>query len=214
MCVRRAGIWQALSRFKSCVISRDLQDIYRLTGSWSETAPKDIVYQVFDSIDVLKHVECINPTNRQDRRFMLDRLSAGDKAIIGFADEKPVFYGWLMFGEIEMTYGVFEVIPEKTVFGYNLYTANSHRRRGVLTGFYRFIRHYLEQHDYQSLYVGISRDNSPSIKAHEKNGFIKKGRFYTLKLFGICFIIARFKYVRRFYIIMKCSTQSHCLLQI
>ena len=129
---------------------------------------------------------------------MRARLRKGDKAVIGQVDGQPVFYGWLMFNEIEVTYGVFMPLRAHTAFGYNLYTKASHRRLGVMSGFYHFARTYLHKRRFHTLYVGITGQNKPSIKAHEKNGFRKEGYFYTLKMSGTCFTLARFPGTKRF----------------
>ncbi len=208
---------QGLSWFKSRVISRDLQDIYllkktlggdrsgsapvaELAGRDSETGRAGITYQIDDRLEVLELIDQINPLDEQARRFARRRLQAGDKAVIACENGLPVFYGWLMFGAIEMTYGVFLPMPQSSAFAYNLFTASAHRRRGLMSGFYEFARNYLEQNGYHSLHVGISSGNGASIKAHLKTGFEKSGYFYTLKLLGTCFTLARFTHAKRFYI--------------
>ena len=196
----RSRLRQSLSRLKSRVISRDLQDIYLLANQESKPAQAHINFQIHDSSDVLEIIDQINPLNEQARRFARHRLDAGDKAVIAYDSGLPVFYGWLMFGEIEMTYGVFLPMPEGIAFAYNLFTASSHRRRGLMTGFYDFARDYLKSRKYDTLYVGISTRNNASISAHLKNGFEKNGYFYTLKLLGTCFTLARFEHAKRFHI--------------
>ncbi len=195
---------QSLSSLKSRLISRDLQDIYLFKGDLAKQpsghVPLDIIYQIHNGTDVLELIDQINPLNDQGRRFALDRLRAGDKAVIGSDNGSPVFYGWLMFGTIEMTYGVFMPVPQGMAFGYNLFTKSSHRRRGLMTGFYEFSRNYLKQKEFHTLYVGISTRNNASIKAHLKNGFEKIGYFYTIKLLAMRFTLARFEHAKRFHI--------------
>ncbi len=209
----KSRLRQSLARFKNQVISRDLQDIYLLDKRsmsdefaqlHDERASKPVQthfdFQIHDSADVLEFIDQINPLNEQARIFACNRLAQGDKAVIAYDNGLPVFYGWLMCGEIEMTYGVFLPMPRDIAFGYNLFTASSHRRRGLMTGFYEFVRGELKSRDIRTLYVGIATSNQASIKAHQKNGFEKTGYFYTIKLLGRCFTLARFDHAKCFYV--------------
>ena len=132
-----------------------------------------------------------------DRQVALKRLEEGDKAIIGFHEDQPVFYGWMMFNEIEMTYGVYVPIATGTAFAYNLFTKASFRRQGALTQFYLFAQDYLKSQNRDTLYCGIATNNEPSIKGHIKNGFRKCGFFYTLKILGIGITLADSQYPKR-----------------
>ena len=222
----RSRIRQFLSLLKSRVISRDLQDIYQFNqatrrdllavpldsesfGESEEVLGKvknldsdrsELTYKIHDSLEVLKLIEHIHPMDEQGRLFARNRLGAGDKAVIGYDGDLPVFYGWLMFEEIEMTYGVFMPVPTGIAFGYNLFTKSSHRRQGAMTGFYEYVHNYLKQNNYHTIYIGISTKNRPSIKAHLKTGFEKIGYFYTLKLFGTSLTVANFAHAKRFHI--------------
>ncbi len=209
----RSRLHQSLARLKNRVISRDLQDIYLFDKHFmgdefvqlhakraSQRAQAQINFKLHDSANVLELIDQINPLNEQALRFARHRLDAGDKAVIGYDNGLPVFYGWLMFGEIEMTYGVFLPMPKSMAFGYNLFTASTHRRRGLMTGFYDFVGDDLKSRNIHTLYVGISTRNIASIKAHKKNGFGKTGCFYTIKLLGTCFTWARFVHAKRFYV--------------
>ncbi len=204
---------QSLARLKSRVISRDLQDIYLLNDRFmsdhlpgspatqvSKPVQAHVNFQIHDNADVLELIDQINPMDEQARAFASNRLSKGDQAVIGYDHGLPVFYGWLMFGEIEMTYGVFMQVPTDIAFGYNLFTASSHRRRGLMSGFYKFVRNDLKSRNIHTLYVGIATRNHASIKAHLKNGFEKNGYFYTIKLLGTSFTLARFEHAKRFYV--------------
>ncbi|MCP4933762.1 MAG: GNAT family N-acetyltransferase [bacterium] len=209
----RTRLRQSLSLFKSRVISFDMQNIYQfdkqlmsdhvarpLAEQECKPTQAHINFQIHDGSDVLEIIDQINPMSEQERSFASNRLDAGDKAVIGYGHGLPVFYGWLMFGEIEMTYGVFLPVPESITFSYNLFTKSSYRRRGLMTGFYEFVRNELKLKENHTLYVGISVRNAASINAHLKNGFEKNGYFYTIKLLGACFTLARFEHAKRFYI--------------
>ena len=215
----RSRIRQTLSSLKSHVISRDFQDIYQFNHALErgllaapivnegfgenekpDSGRTELTYRIHDSLQVLKLIEHIHPMDEQGRLFARSRLGAGDKAVIGYDGDLPVFYGWLMFEEIEMTYSVFMPVPQGIAFGYNLFTKISHRRRGAMTGFYDYVHNYLKQKDFHTIYIGISTNNRSSIKAHLKSGFEKVGYFYTLKMFGTCFTLANFAHAKRFYI--------------
>jgi len=199
---------QTLSRLKNALVSLDMQDIYRcaFTASNAQSTRADacalplISYRIYEDENVLALMEQICPQGEQQRQFVRQRLDKGDKAVIGSLEGQPVFYGWLMFNEVEVTYGVFMPLGGRTAFGYNLYTRSSHRRMGVMSGFYDFAQSYLHQRRFHTLYVGISRQNTPSIKAHKKNGFRKEGCFYTLKMLSTCFTLSRFPDTKRFFI--------------
>lgn len=171
-----------------------------LGGSGKDAGPAEIRFCMYADAKILDIVEKIRPMNMSERRFALDRLSRGDRVVIGYHDAEPVFYGWLMFDALEMTYGIFLDLPPGTAFGYNLFTKKSHRRRGLMTGFYEFVIHQLRRQGMHTLYVGIDTYNSASALAHRKNGFRKSGYFHTVRLFGACFTLARFKHARRFYL--------------
>ncbi len=192
-----------LSSFKNWLISCDNQDIYRSDFARDNplvhAAPSLVSYTVYEEESVLALMELVVPQSPQDRIFVRQRLGRGDKAVIGFIDDQPVFYGWLMFSEIEVTYGVFLPLGPHIAFAYNLYTRSSHRRMGAVSGFYDFVLRYLREQGFHTLYVGIDSDNRPSVKAHEKNGFRKDGYFHTLKLMGFCFTLAGFPGAKRFF---------------
>ncbi|MCF6199076.1 MAG: GNAT family N-acetyltransferase [Hyphomicrobiaceae bacterium] len=208
MSSQKSVLKQILSRLKNALLSRDMQDIYRSTSTEfsaqskrpDASAPSLITYKIYEDDNVLALMEQVCPQGEQERQFVHQRLGKGDKAVIGSLEGQPVFYGWLMFNEIEVTYGVFMPLGARTAFGYNLYTRSSHRRMGVMSGFYGFARSYLHQRRFDTLYVGISSQNEPSIKAHEKNGFRKEGYFYTLKMLGTCYTLARFPGIKRFFL--------------
>ena len=201
---RQTNIRQRLSRLKNRVFSLDLQNIYQLDDPLGDergsASPTNITFKVYDTDEVLKVISRVNPFSEQGRRFALKRLLSGDKAVVGYHQDVPVFYGWLMFEEIEMTYGRFMSAPEGTAFSYNLFTATSHRRRGIMTQFYNFVGRFLNKRDFQTLYVGIATKNRISIRAHRKSGFKEVGYFYTMKIFSICFTFARFVVGKRFFI--------------
>ncbi len=207
------GLRWIVSSLKNRIISHDLQDLYLFRQELFEDAGsfepasnraggdlRQISYRIYDSEKALDYVESINPMTERMRRFAIHRLASGDMVVIAFFGDEPVFHGWLMFGEIEMTYGVFMPTSEGIAFGYNLFTKTSYRRCGALSGFYRFVHEYLKERGFHTLYIGISTRNRPSIIAHMKNGFEKTGYFYTLNLSGLSFTLARFEYAKRFYI--------------
>ncbi len=203
---REEGIRQKLSHLKNHLFSFDFQDIYRLRntdenmkGQRGENRPATR-FRVYSDKMVLDLVEEITPLSVRGRAFALNRLQAGDRAFVGFHNDRPVCYGWLMFEEIEITFGVFEPLPSGVAFAYNIHTARSHRRRGAMTDFYRFVSSYLEKQGMKALYCGIASGNRASVAAHLKTGFEKAGHFYSLKLLGICFTRACHDHTKRFYI--------------
>ena len=205
MSVGKEEIRQRLSHLKNRLISLDLQNIYQFAeNSRREVSgsdePSAINFKVYDNREVLELIAQIHPMNEAEQRFARDRLQAGDRALIGFCQENPVFYGWLMFDEIELTYGVFHALPHGSVFAYNLFTAPAFRRRGAMSAFYHHVFDNFMQREQERLYCGISTDNRASISAHEKNGFAKTGSFHTVKLLGWCFTLSHFAHAGIFHL--------------
>ena len=196
-----------LSRLKNHLVSLDLMDVYEMKKAHdraSETENhQDIAYCVHRHVEALDLVQQIRPMSVAEQSFAKARLERGDRLVIGTLDRMPVFYGWLMFGELEMTYDVFLPTPAQNAFGYNIFTARSHRRQGFMTKFYQFAACYVSGRNCDRLRVGISVGNKASIKAHLRNGFVKTGSFYTLILFGTCFTWARFEQMKPFHITAK-----------
>ncbi len=203
MAKQRLRLRQTLSRLKNFIFLLDFQDIYRYDKPLSPApdAPSSATFKIYHTLQALEIIEQLNPMSPQERSFAENRLHKGDKAVIGFVEGRPVFYGWLMLEEMEITYGVFANTASGTAFAYNLYTRPSFRRQGAMGAFYRFTADYLKSRDFHTLHCGIATNNTPSIKAHLKNGFDKSGYFYTVKLLGTCFTLANHQdYPKRFSI--------------
>ncbi len=198
------SIRQKLSRLKNSLFALDLQNIYHLPDlvpvrkHAGQKPPAR--FSIYRDAEALGLVEKMNPMSQHQRDFALQRLQAGDILLIGSIAEEPVFYGWLMFDEIEITYDVFMPLPPGVVFAYNLFTVEKWRRRGVMSDFYSFVTSDIRLKGAHSLYCGISTGNSASVKAHLKNGFVKAGYFYTLRIRSLCLTLSHFEKARHFHI--------------
>jgi GNAT superfamily N-acetyltransferase len=111
------------------------------------------------------------------------RLEQGDASIAAWQGDEIVSAGWYSFGTAwvdDIGRGLRRAPGE--VFGYDLYTAESHRGLGVASQRGRWAADYLKAAGYRTVVAGISPQNLPVQGPTRKLGYDTLGRAGFLRL--------------------------------
>jgi RimJ/RimL family protein N-acetyltransferase len=122
--------------------------------------------------------------DREAKCYAQSRLEQEDRVVIGECENTVVFYGWVTLGRMELGLDRFADISKTAVFVYKLYTHPAFRGRGILAGFYAYIKPMFIRMGFERTYCTIHPRNSASIAAHEKCGFRPVGTMYEIQLFS------------------------------
>ncbi len=130
--------------------------------------------------DLMSFTQEIHNYGAAAKEFGLERLAAGDSLVIGEWEGAVVFYGWLMYGRMDLDQDVPVPLPPDVAYSYKLYTV--HRARGlrICAGFYQFVGPALDQRGYHRLVCRIAPGNRPSIRGHIRVGFQPRGTLWKL----------------------------------
>src|SRR5262245_7861849 len=92
------------------------------------------------------------------------RLEKGDACIAAWIDDEIVSAGWYSFDEAWVDdVGRGLRLAQGEVFGYDLYTAESQRGRGVASERGRWAADHLRSEGYRTIVAGISPQNLPAL---------------------------------------------------
>jgi L-amino acid N-acyltransferase YncA len=110
------------------------------------------------------------------------RLAAGDEVYLGMLDDRTIFYGWIMFGQMDMNLERYVPISPDRVYSYKLFTVEKFRGRRVLSAYFSFLFRDLAARNYRQAISQVRANNHPSIAAHRKNGFQTLGSFWEFQV--------------------------------
>ena len=128
-------MWPLLRFLRRGIFTIELKDVFEVEiKGLLEQAPRptELVFRVADFSDI----QSLGPAFAHEYTtevlaFVETRLRVGDKAVVGYLDEHPVFSGWSMFGYMELSRDEYLPIPDHVVCVYKLFTIASMRRQGV-----------------------------------------------------------------------------------
>ena len=108
---------------------------------------------------------------------------SGDACIAAWVDDDIVSAGWYSFGTawVDDVGRGLRLGPDE-VFGYDLYTAEAHRGRGVASQRGRWAAAHLRAEGYRTLVAGISPQNLPVRGPTQKLGYDTLGRAGFVRL--------------------------------
>lgn len=139
-----------------------------------------VAFRFGSADDVMALTKEIHNYGAAAKRFGLERLAAGDSLVIGEWEGGVVFYGWVMYGQMDLDQNVPVPLPPDIAYSYKLYTV--HRARGlrICAGFYHFVAPALDQWGYHRLICRIAPGNLASIRGHIRVGFQPRGTLWKL----------------------------------
>ncbi|HLK48886.1 MAG TPA: hypothetical protein VKT49_12165 [Bryobacteraceae bacterium] len=115
-----------------------------------------------------------------ERRFSIERIEAGDSLILGEWGGGVVFYGWVMYGQMDLDQNVPLPIAPNAAYSYKLFTVPNARGLGICAAYYYFIASTLEARGYDRLICRIAPGNRPSVRSHIRVGFQPRGTLWKL----------------------------------
>jgi RimJ/RimL family protein N-acetyltransferase len=122
--------------------------------------------------------------DEEAKAFGRERLAAGDRLILGIANDHVVFYGWIMFQQFDLGVRNYGVLPVDAAYTYKLYTAPSVRGQGICRAYYIFLKKWLAGLGYHRVVCWVSSRNVASIRTHYNSGFSSAGTIWQLDLAG------------------------------
>lgn len=104
---------------------------------------------------------------------------------VGMSDAGEVlFSAWLLKGQMDLHNGNLAPIPAGTAFSYRVVTSVCARGARICPAYYTYLRHTLAARGVRCLACLIATSNIKSIKAHEKAGFQRVGKFWMFRVGG------------------------------
>jgi hypothetical protein len=116
------------------------------------------------------------------KQYALERLEAGDKLILGEVDGHVAFYGWAMFGQLDLGIRSFIATGTDTVASYRLFTIAEQRGKRLCAAYYSFLRDELRLAGYGHVVSWVEARNSASLRVHEAAGFRRLGSIWQVRL--------------------------------
>jgi hypothetical protein len=138
-----------------------------------------------DAADLMRLSERTHDYDTSATRLSLDRLLAGDRLVIAEAAIGPMdevlFYGWLMFGQLDMGVGKYLPLAPDSVYSYRLFTAASHRGKKLCAAYFTFVREQLEAEGRRRVLSWVEARNLISRRVHEAAGFHSIGCIWHIQ---------------------------------
>jgi hypothetical protein len=113
-----------------------------------------------------------------EKRFSLERLEAGDALVIGEWERGVVFYGWLMYAQMDLDQSVPMPLSPDAAYSYKLFTVPRARGLRICAGYYHFVAAALAERGYHRLICRIAPGNCSSIRGHIRVGFQPRGTLW------------------------------------
>jgi len=118
------------------------------------------------------------------REFGRERLRAGDRFVVCEADQRVVFYAWVMFGQLDLSCRNYLQLAPDRAYTYKLYTVPSFRGRCICPAYYSFLKGWLKEMGFRSVMAWVEAGNKASIHAHERSGLRPAGTIWHWQFLG------------------------------
>lgn len=184
--MKNSTLWKILRYIKYNIFSIQFKKIYvlELDESVNYTLDEDhsVVFKFSTYDDIKKLTGSEHDYEKDDLAFSKQRIKEGDKVVIGYIDNCPIFYGWQMFGEFELSYLKYQQLNSEIIYSYKVFVVLSQRKKSILRKYYNFISPYYVKKGIKSIIVVIDNKNTGSIIAHQKCDFTAAGNIITIKI--------------------------------
>ena len=136
--------------------------------------------------------------------FGRERLAAGDRLILGVANDHVVFCGWVMFHQLDLGIRNYAFLPDDAAYTYKLFTVPSFRGNGICRAYYVYLKTWLAGLGYRRVVCWVGNRNLASLRTHYKSGFSSAGTIWQLVLTGRSFFFLN-RQARQFGFALKDS---------
>lgn len=118
------------------------------------------------------------------RAFGLERMKAGDRMVLGIHQGKVVYFGWLMFNQMDLRMRDFYSVSGRSVYAYKLFTHSGFRGKQICPAFYTFLKRHFSPLGFERVLCWVASTNAASIKTHLNAGLKRTGAYWHLRLLG------------------------------
>lgn len=118
------------------------------------------------------------------RQFGMERMAAGDRMVLGIHGGKVVYFGWLMFGQMDLSFRNYYSLSRRTAYAYKLYTHPQYRGKKICPAFYAHLKRTLPGQGYERVMCWVASSNEASIRTHKSAGLKEAGSFWQLRVLG------------------------------
>jgi hypothetical protein len=115
-----------------------------------------------------------------ERQFGRERLEKGDSLIVGESDGAVVFYAWQMYRQVDVDQGICIPMPPDVAYSYKVFTVSRARGLSICSAYYNYVKAYLLAQGYRRLVCRVDPTNAPSLRAHLRAGFCKRGLLWKV----------------------------------
>ena len=133
--------------------------------------PVGVSFRFGNAGDLLSFTERTHDYGAAEKRFGFERLAQGDSLVVAEADGAIVFYGWLMYREMDLDQNVRVRVAPDAAYSYKLFTVPRARGFRICAGYYRFVESSLKPMGYRRLICRIAPGNLSSVRGHVRVGF-------------------------------------------
>ena len=185
----RCGDTYTLVRNQGLSVTRTL--VFERRGSSAEIQPlASVAFRFGNAGDLMEFSEHAHDYGAAEKRFGIERLAQGDSLVVAELDGAIVFYGWLMYGEMDLDQNVRIPIASDAAYSYKLFTVPQARGLRICAGYYRFVESSLPETGYRRLICRIAPGNVPSVRGHLRVGFEPCGTLWKFVAAGRAFYFA------------------------
>lgn len=118
------------------------------------------------------------------RLFGLERMAAGDRMVLGIHQRKVVYFGWLMFGQMDLSFRNYYSVSPGTVYAYKLFTHPDFRGKRICPAFYTHLKRTLAPQGYDRVMCWVASRNHASIRTHLSAGLKQAGSYWQFMILG------------------------------
>lgn len=118
------------------------------------------------------------------RAFGLERMRAGDRMVLGIHEGKVVYFGWLMFNQMDLRMRDYYSVAGRSVYAYKLFTHADYRGNQICPAFYTFLKRHFSSLGFERVLCWVASNNAASIKTHLNAGLKRTGAYWHLRILG------------------------------
>lgn len=122
--------------------------------------------------------------SEEARHFGLERMRAGDRLVLAIHQGKVVYFGWLMFGQMDLAMRDYYFVPGRSIYAYKLFTHADYRGKQICPAFYSFLKRHYSPLGQERVLCWVASDNEASIKTHRSAGLLQTGAYWDVRILG------------------------------
>jgi GNAT superfamily N-acetyltransferase len=191
MSLRALFRWALRGLARILLVRRKIAYVANVNDLRYSSARTPVSFRFGDRGDLESFTVDIHNYDLDAKRYGRERLQSGDKLILGEIDGKVVFYGWVMFGSLDL--GVRTLLPvgSDAVASYRLFTVADQRGKKISAAYFFFLKEEAQKLGCRRIVSWVEARNRPSARMHERAGFHRIGNIFHLRILGAsCFWIS------------------------